>query len=622
MKKANIKAPKKFSPMEQQILALWKKHPGVILAVEVGYKVLFFGDDAIKASQVLNFLLVPRKGTSNFCRCFVPLVTFHIHLHRLVRAGLKVGVVVQTETRALKKAGDNRNAPFERELSQIYTKGTFISPKVDMVTEMQADDRSSGSADSGFLLSFCESEETRDDPTKKATIGMLAVNVCTGQILWDQFEDEPLRPELENRLASIRPTEMILPPPESLSANTEKLIQHYYKAHTHFITNTRRRGHAGKSDEGADAMDMTDDNDNAEATPPASDEVTDANEPFIYNETRIERAPFHPPDTTRVVQEFYEQADDVMQQFPSQVVCCLGQMIDYLRAFSLENLLTLVASFKPYAEDNFVPLDRCMIEQLELMESAEGSKKHNLFWLINLAKTSFGSRLLRSWLLRPLKSASSINERLEAVTEILDHGKDSLERLLIGIPDLERGICRLFYNKCEPLEYITIMNAFIRVFRNIEAVHQEDFASPLLQRTLATIPDCTERIASWLACLSSEAAKAGRMADLFQTAHLAEDPYPEITATNEAIALAESKLNETLAQLRSDTGLSRLKYSTVAKEEYLVEVTHKEAQGVPPDWILVNKTKAVKRFRTPRIMQQQQILVSSMGDHQMGPVDF
>jgi hypothetical protein len=44
--------------------------------------------------------------------------------HRLISLGYKVGVVSQMETAALKKAGDNRNTPFVRELTNLYTAAT------------------------------------------------------------------------------------------------------------------------------------------------------------------------------------------------------------------------------------------------------------------------------------------------------------------------------------------------------------------------------------------------------------------------------------------------------------------------------------------------------------------
>ncbi len=38
---------------------------------------------------------------------------------------LQVGIVRQTETAALKKAGDNRSAPFTRRLTALYTRATL-----------------------------------------------------------------------------------------------------------------------------------------------------------------------------------------------------------------------------------------------------------------------------------------------------------------------------------------------------------------------------------------------------------------------------------------------------------------------------------------------------------------
>jgi len=45
---------------------------------------------------------------------------------RLVAKGYKVGVVNQVETAALKAASDNKNTPFTRELTNLYTKATLI----------------------------------------------------------------------------------------------------------------------------------------------------------------------------------------------------------------------------------------------------------------------------------------------------------------------------------------------------------------------------------------------------------------------------------------------------------------------------------------------------------------
>ena len=45
-----------YTPLEKQILSLKSQNPDTILLVEVGYKLKFFGDDAIVASRVLNIV--------------------------------------------------------------------------------------------------------------------------------------------------------------------------------------------------------------------------------------------------------------------------------------------------------------------------------------------------------------------------------------------------------------------------------------------------------------------------------------------------------------------------------------------------------------------------------------
>jgi DNA mismatch repair ATPase MutS len=44
----------------------------------------------------------------------------------LLSRGYRVGVVSQTETAALKKIGDNRNAPFDRKVTHLFTAATYV----------------------------------------------------------------------------------------------------------------------------------------------------------------------------------------------------------------------------------------------------------------------------------------------------------------------------------------------------------------------------------------------------------------------------------------------------------------------------------------------------------------
>jgi DNA mismatch repair protein MSH3 len=125
------KAAAKLTPMELQYLDIKRKHLDTVIVMEVGYKFKFFGEDARTASKELGIVCIPGKFRYDehpseahcyrFASASFPVHRLQVHVKRLVRANHKVGVVRQVETAALKAAGNNRNTPFVRKLTNLYT---------------------------------------------------------------------------------------------------------------------------------------------------------------------------------------------------------------------------------------------------------------------------------------------------------------------------------------------------------------------------------------------------------------------------------------------------------------------------------------------------------------------
>ena len=91
----------------------------------------------------------------------------------LVTAGHKVGVVRQTETAALKAVGDNKSAPFERKLTNLYTKGTYID-------DFNLDDELSQIAPStGYIMCIVEDPGGGSGTDEKVNIGMVYFSQAT-----------------------------------------------------------------------------------------------------------------------------------------------------------------------------------------------------------------------------------------------------------------------------------------------------------------------------------------------------------------------------------------------------------------------------------------------------------
>ena len=69
------------------------------MAFEVGYKFMFFGEDASVVSRELSIVAYPKHS---FLVTGIPVERLKVHLRRLVEADHKVGVLRQSETRAIK----------------------------------------------------------------------------------------------------------------------------------------------------------------------------------------------------------------------------------------------------------------------------------------------------------------------------------------------------------------------------------------------------------------------------------------------------------------------------------------------------------------------------------------
>ena len=127
-------------------------------------------------------------------------------------AGYRVGIVRQTETAALKAVGSNRGKPFTRALTQMVTKGTMVD---EMMTEHHA----------SYLMCLVEEKRGGNGPDDRVWIGMVAVQLSTGDIIYDAFEDTFMRNELETRLLHLEPNEILIPA-QHLSKPTNKIVQH------------------------------------------------------------------------------------------------------------------------------------------------------------------------------------------------------------------------------------------------------------------------------------------------------------------------------------------------------------------------------------------------------------
>ncbi|CDS01597.1 hypothetical protein [Sporisorium scitamineum] len=580
-----------YTPLEKQILELKAAHPGVLLIIEVGYKLKFYGEDARIASKELNIMCFPER---NLLTAMIPVHRLHIHVKRLIQAGHKVGVVRQIETRALKAASKNANTPFVRKLTALYTASTWIDD-LSSSDDLAATLGDAYTNQPKSLMAIVEQSEGGNGPEDRVSIGIISVEVNTGHLTYDQFSDGHARSELETRIAHLAPAEVLVPP--KLSKPTEKVISYLlgsgaeggvrierlaakpdynqaFQAVTHFY---RDRGL--EASEASKTADTTEDN--STSAPTAAGGTSEKATPFM----------------------------SLILSLPHLSLIALAQIIQHLQAFQLESICTLSTNFRSFSSRTTMLLNSNTLANLEIFRTTDEQKERgSLIWLLDKCKTAMGRRLLRKWVSKPLTDVDKLEERLDAVQALRD-GKSyvprTLPNLLHGLPDLERGLARMTYGRATPTELATVLLSLNRVTQEFKAEEASTWntQSTLIDTQLTSLMTGKQLVQTYLNQISIKEARANNKPDLFPD----PDLYPAIQASKDNIAIVDTELREHLRDIRKLLHRPNLDYVSVAGIDYLVEVRVADAKKVPVEWLRVSATKSMVRFHTPEVIRLTKI---------------
>jgi DNA mismatch repair protein MSH3 len=191
------------------------------------------------------------------------------------------------------------------------------------------------------------------------------------------------------------------------------------------------------------------------------------------------------------------------------------------------------------------------ITNLELLRNTTDFKETgSLIGVLDQCKTPMGKRLLRKWLSKPLTSIESVNNRLEAITEILDSTSTTnlalsrIRELLKTLPDLERGLSRIHFGRASPNELLRVLEALTKIgtlFDDLnppeeggggggESSCSGDFGlkSQLLKDTVKELPKVRGIVKGLVDQVNGKMARDGRKEDLF----VREQDWPELVVSS------------------------------------------------------------------------------------------
>lgn len=578
----------KLTPMEKQVIEIKQAHMDTLLVVEVGYKFRFFGEDARIAAKELGIFCIPGKlrfdehpseaHLDRFASASIPVHRLHVHVKRLVQAGHKVGVVRQLETAALKAVGDNRNAPFVRKLTNLYTKGTYIDD-VEGLDEDVSNATSNQLRSTGFLLCMTETNVKGYGNDEKVDVGFVAVQPATGDIIYDTFEDGFMRSEIETRLLHVAPCEFLII--GDLSRATDKLVMHLSGSKANVFGDKARVERVEKH------------------------KTTAAESHSFVSSFYAERLKLASQD------EKAARILDKILSLPEHVMICLSAMIKHMSDYGLSNVFDLTKYFQPFSARSHMLLNGNTLSSLEIYQNqTDHTVKGSLFWTLDRTQTRFGSRLLRKWVGRPLLDRTAIEARLEAVQELLDPDNtiptEKLKKVLSRTKsDLEKSLLRIYYGKCTRPELLTVLQAFqylAQEYSYATTTEVTGFSSGLLTSSITSLPAIQSEVTSYLERINLQAAKSDDKYAFFREEYETET----ISDHKFGIASVENDLDSFRSVAAEKIGRKTpVNYATVAGIDFLIEIENNSAgiKKVPASWAKISGTKKVSRFHPPEVIK-------------------
>ena len=269
-----------------------------------------------------------------------------------------------------------------------------------------------------------------------------------------------------------------------------------------------------------------------------------------------------------------------------------GAILHYLEITEHKDLQH-VNAIKRIANDQYVWLDKFTVRNLELIQ-AQQEGGIPLIQVLDGTSTAIGSRMLKRWLLLPLKDPKGINDRLAKVEALIKDPEllETVQKQLSLIADLERLISKVAVRRVNPREMVSIKRSLLQVEPLIDLLSKSN--NPDLNTWANDYADCSGLIQEIEKVLKEDAPL------LINQGKMVNDGVDEELDRLRAIAYSgKDYLLQMQKQETERTGISSLKIGFNKVFGYYLEVTHAHKDKVPAEWIRKQTLVNAERYITP-----------------------
>ena len=259
--------------------------------------------------------------------------------------------------------------------------------------------------------------------------------------------------------------------------------------------------------------------------------------------------------------------------------------------------LAHVRELEFYVSGRFLELDLTARRNLELTETMRsGEKRGSLLWVLDKTKTAMGSRLLRSWLEKPLLSPKKIDQRLAAVEELTKDTvlREDLIDLLREVSDLERVMARVVTGTANARDLVS----FGTGCRSLPALHEKAAAlkAPLFGVLAEELDDLSDLRTLVAASIVDEPPFTLREGGLIRKGYNAE-----LDRLRDIVSGGTGTLAKIEAEEKEKTGIRNLRVGYNRVFGYYIEVAKGQVSMVPEHYIRKQTLANGERYITPEL---------------------
>ncbi|KPQ00951.1 MAG: DNA mismatch repair protein MutS [Bacteroidetes bacterium HLUCCA01] len=278
--------------------------------------------------------------------------------------------------------------------------------------------------------------------------------------------------------------------------------------------------------------------------------------------------------------------------------------------YVLENQRASMAQIRRiYAFENtdYMMLDASTKRNLELTATLqEGGTEGTLVSIMDQTQTAMGARLLRRWIMRPLKNHDEIVRRLNAVDLLhADHELRSLLRShLEHVGDLERLMSRVMVGRANARDLVQLRRSLEQLPRIKAPI--EGTEDHMLDLINARLPDMHRASDDIAATLLDEPAATLRDGGLIR-----DGVDPGLDELRDITRNAKEYIARIQKGLAEKTGINSLKLGYNKVFGYYIEVTNVHKEKIPEYFIRKQTLVNAERYITPELKEVEEKILSA-----------